>query len=100
MDMVIEEYNDERIQNLANIHYNLILGEFLEIFTSMDSFRRCPGTEMNGHDFGHEFVSESMSEADSETDMGFLKLRSRTRTWTRSLGHSHDFGLSAHPWFK
>ena len=29
MDMVIEEYNDERIQNLANIHDNLIIGKFL-----------------------------------------------------------------------
>ena len=36
MDMVIEEYNDERIQNIANIHYNLIIGKFLGILTSMD----------------------------------------------------------------
>ena len=43
MDMVIEEYNDERIQNLANIHYNLILGEFLEILVSMDGVW-LPGT--------------------------------------------------------
>ena len=43
MDMVIEEYNDERIQNLANIHYNLILGKFLEILVSMDGVW-LPGT--------------------------------------------------------
>ena len=36
MDMVIEEYNDERIQNIANIHDNLIIGKFLGILNSMD----------------------------------------------------------------
>jgi len=36
MDMVIEEYNDERIQNIANIHYNLIIGKCVGILTSMD----------------------------------------------------------------
>ena len=36
MDMVIEEYNDERIQNIAKIHDNLIIGKFLGILNSMD----------------------------------------------------------------
>ena len=36
MDMVIEEYNDERMQNIANIHDNLIIGKFQGILNSMD----------------------------------------------------------------
>ena len=36
VNMVIEEYNDERIQNIANIHDNLIIGKFLGILNSMD----------------------------------------------------------------
>ena len=36
MDMVIEEYNDERIQNIAKIHDNLIIGKFLGKLNSMD----------------------------------------------------------------
>ena len=37
MDMVIEEYNDERVQNIAKIHYNIILGKFLSLPRSYDS---------------------------------------------------------------